>query len=136
MRFCAWILIATGLMFLVGCGSQPSTVTGTVKLDGKPLSSGGVTFHPVGTGASVTGQIDANGSYALSTGDEGGLVPGDYVATVVATEEAATPTDNSKAPAPPKLITPPIYGDQGQSPLKYQVKDGSNTIDIELTSKS
>jgi len=60
-------------------------------------------------------------------------LPGDYVATVVATEEPVVPTDNRVAPPPPKLLTPERYGDRAMTPLKFTGQAGSNTIDIKLS---
>jgi hypothetical protein len=122
-----------------GCGvDHGASVSGTVTLDEQPLTSGAVTFHPASnTGAAAYGQIDSTGRYTLSTGSEQSLAPGQYVATVVATEAAAPPpADNKTLPQTPKLLTPPRYGNAATSDLKFEVVAGSNTIPLELKSGS
>jgi hypothetical protein len=68
-----------------GCGSKgpdrPKTfaVTGTVTLDGQPVSGASVTFAPSGRGTPAIGTADASGRYALkSFGTQQGAVPGQY----------------------------------------------------------
>jgi hypothetical protein len=123
---------------LAGCGSKklPSKVSGVVKLDGAPLSvdgtkitSGAVSFHPVGEGAVATGTIDSSGRYTLDTGIKEGIKPGDYIATVVAT---APPPDDK---TPGQRVTPDKYGSKETSDKKVTVVAGNNDIPLELTTK-
>src|SRR5882724_13108323 len=80
------------LTFIGGCGGgrEPYKkdlvkVTGTLKIDDKPLAGATVTFTPAGNirGLGATGRSDANGNYALKTpmGHEG-ILPGEYKVTV------------------------------------------------------
>jgi len=55
-------------------------------LDGNPLPRGTVAFNPQGLGPSAYGRIESNGEYAIHTGREEGLPPGQYLLTVVANE--------------------------------------------------
>ena len=72
VRFLALVLLALCLL-PSGCGSGTwGTTTGTVAVDGKPLDTGVVTFHPVSGGAAAYGQV-TNGSFTLFTGQQAGL---------------------------------------------------------------
>ena len=51
---------------LAGCFRAPNRVTGTVRLDGQPLTSGRVTFLCDGKGRpAISGNIASDGSYAI-----------------------------------------------------------------------
>ena len=66
---CRWILSIAFMMFVTVCGAsgpQLGAVTGTVRLDGKPVPGAVVTFiskEPDGT--SSDGKTDASGKYRL-----------------------------------------------------------------------
>ncbi len=120
-------------LFTLGCAKHAAQVSGTVTLDGKPLTSGTVTFHPAaGLGAPAYGQIDAQGCYELSTGTGAGLTPGSYVATVVANE--AMPTRSPTEEVQFKLLTPEKYGSTELSDLKVEVQPGANDVPLALKS--
>ena len=129
------IVVVWCLGFAAGCGGpNAAKVSGLVTLDERPLTSGTVTFHPQsGAGAIATGSIDAQGRYTLSTGTDAGLTPGNYVATVVATEEVKPAKANDEPIFRP--ITPARYGDTAQSKLTFEVKAGANEIPLELKSR-
>lgn len=121
------------LLVLSGCSPNAATVTGTVTLDGQPLKTGDVSFHPAGgNGAVAYGKIDANGKYVVSTGDETGLAPGQYAVTVVATEAMPQPTGNVEVI--PKVLTPLKYNTPETTDIKVEVKPGANEIPIDLKS--
>jgi hypothetical protein len=130
-RLLAIVLISAA----AGCSGSAATVTGTVTLDGQPLTKGDVSFHPDGAGAAPAyGQIDSSGRYTLSTGTEAGLAPGNYVAVVVATKDPPQPYDKTGAEIPPIPITPGKYGNVATSDLKVQVKPGKNDVPLALDS--
>ncbi len=121
------IEIALFGLLLTGCGGKhPAQVSGTVTMDGTPLPVGTVVFHPTGEGATAYGSIDKDGSYAVRSGTDQGLVLGEYVVTVVAT--TGPPPDG-------KLLTPTRYGNPKTSDLRCEVTAGSNRFDIALTGK-
>jgi hypothetical protein len=128
------LLLALGL---TGCGNGLSRVSGRITLDGKPLTSGQnvvvtVLFYPEsGRGAPGAGLADSNGNYFVSTGSQKGLPPGNYVVTLSASEY--TPPPGGGMPSR-KLLTPPRYANPKLSGLRTEVKPGSNTYDIQLSS--
>jgi hypothetical protein len=132
-----WSIAVVALLFLSGCGgAYDSTVTGVVKIDGKNLPRGLVGFHPVSPGPSAYAVIDENGTYAVRTGRESGLPPGEYLVTVASNELPATERSAQGGPPPPgKSITPAWYRTKQASGLKFTVKPGKNEINLELTSK-
>ena len=124
-------------LLAAGCsGPNAASVTGSVTLDGQPLTTGDVSFHPDGGngGAPAYGKIDSGGNYSLSTGTDVGLAPGKYVAVVVATKEPPQLYDKTGAEIPPIPITPGKYGSTNTSDLRIEVKAGKNTVPLALQS--
>src|SRR5687767_2466277 len=90
------ILLVAGI---VACGSgAPTTikVTGVGDVDGRPLTTGRITFLPqaVGAGESnrpATGTINEQGQYELSTFKQGdGALPGKYQVAVISNSSEPT----------------------------------------------
>jgi hypothetical protein len=129
----AFLAIALG-----GCGgTYESTVSGTVSLDGKKLTVGTVSFHPIAGGPASYAQVNSDGAYAVQTGREQGLKSGDYFVTVEANERPAEMrSQDGGPPAVGKRITPHWYSAKQTSGLRYTVKGGRNTINLELTSQA
>lgn len=129
----AWPSIVSIALF-AGCNGNSANVTGTVTLDGQPLTTGSVSFQPTTSGPVAYGSIGPEGNYQLSTGTSTGLNAGEYIVTVVATEEARQPAPGEPE-LPPKLLTPERYGNVEQSGLRFTVTRGANKIDLPLTTK-
>lgn len=111
---------------LLGCGGGSSAkltpVEGKVTVNGAPLTSGAVTFHPDTTKGNSTphipvGNIDAQGSYKLMSATEEGAPLGWYKVTVSAQE----PIDPQNPYAPPKYLINPKFSDVGASGLAVEV---------------
>ncbi len=133
--------IGIGLALLVaavaGCGRR-AEVSGTVTLDGVPLTSGVVTFTPRDAGASAYAAIDADGRYIAQTGASVGLAPGDYVVTVAANLPAGEGGPTGPGPYSDgirPLSTPQRYADRSQSPLRALLKSGTQELRLELSSQ-
>jgi hypothetical protein len=134
IRIPAAFVAALGLL-AAGC-SGGGSVSGTVTLDGAPLKTGTVTFHPVAGGPTAIGTIK-EGSYELAIGSDRSIPTGEYVVTVEATEsptpEAAA--DPRSPPKPPRRLTPERYGNKDLSELRATVKAGGNKVPLELKSR-
>jgi hypothetical protein len=123
---------AFAVLLLAGCGQkQAASLTGTVTLDGKPLTTGTVAFQPVAGGPLSYAGIHPDGSYKVSTGTDRGLPAGEYAVTVVASEP---PSNASGGMAVGRLLTPTRYGKAETSDLQFKVSAGNNQIDLRLTS--
>ena len=125
--------------WLVGCGSNLATVTGTVTLDGQPLAgsdkmSGTVQFSPEGgRGATAVGNLDQSGRYHLSTGSRVGVLPGKYLVSVSAVE--IIPPKIAGEAGSGRLATPPRYADAKSSGFTADVAPGKNIFDYALSSQ-
>ena len=82
-----WLAMMTAVC-IAGCSSNADPlnlpprlqpVTGTIAIDGKPLSGIVVTFVPIAEGGSMTlGETDKDGQYRLSYVGMPGCAPGEY----------------------------------------------------------
>lgn len=81
-----WLPAIVLVWSFAGCGpDRPETisVTGTVTLDGSPVSGAVVAFTPVGGGRPATGTTDGSGKFTLTTFDDGdGALPGQHLVAV------------------------------------------------------
>jgi hypothetical protein len=133
------LLLAILCASLPGCGSNLASVSGAIKLDGKPLAGseslrGTVQFSPAdGHGTTAVGYVDENGLYSLSSGSREGVLPGKYLVSVSATE-IIPPKIPGEAPSG-RLVTPQGYANAKESGLTADVARGSNRFDYELSSK-
>jgi hypothetical protein len=138
---------AMGLSLLAGCGggsvSGTVPVTGKVTYKGQPVEGATVAFHSNSAdGRVAVATTGAGGVYELITLDSKGALPGNYSVTVKKTElppeltrdvsmEEAAAKANEPLPMPKELL-PAKYAAPGTTPLEFEVKSGSNTIDLTL----
>jgi hypothetical protein len=147
------LILTTVAACVAGCGGDTSKpklgrVSGKVTYNGQPVTKGIVSFVPRGgagaqTGQSATGELGSDGSYTLTTFDNGdGAVLGEHTVLVIAREEDAAikghgmPIPDSKGQInikAAKSLVPEKYATAGNSPLRYTVNEGSQLHDIELT---
>jgi hypothetical protein len=125
-----------GLLFflLVGCGRGPqlAPVSGTIKLDGKPLALAEVAFQPESHSRASHGIADANGHYVLRYNrDEMGALVGLHMVQIRSATEVTLP--NGKFEIRPQLV-PPRYNSETE--LHREVKPGQNEFDFELSTKA
>jgi hypothetical protein len=138
---------------LSGCGTDPDKpklgrVWGKVTYNGKAVTKGVVSFVPSGgpgaqTGQPATGEIGADGSYSLTTFESGdGAVLGEHKVIVQAREDDPAlkghgmpipDKDGRLNIKPPTYLVPRKYETAEKSPLRFTVKEGSNTYNIDLT---
>jgi len=125
-------LICVVLLFGVcGCGANVSTISGKVTLDGKILDKGDIGFHQEEGAVVSTTRINQDGSYKV--GAEANTLPGNYKVIIIANEFAI-----SKGPGNvlmPTRITPLAYSSKEQTPLKAELKVGSNEFNFDLKTK-
>lgn len=143
-RLC--VLIA--LCAVVGCGKSapPATVAGCLKMNNQPLPHCLVKFVPEsGKDAPkecACGATDDEGRYELRFLDQKvGVAAGKYV-IILDDLDMLQPIDrgNAEAEPPPTAKRPPAskprfnesYFSAAHSPLRCEVKTGSQVIDIEL----
>lgn len=130
------VLVAASLVMLpfLGCqggNSLPmAKVSGTVTLDGAPLTKGRIQFMPdnsKGTrGPMATGQIVADGKFVLMTSAPGdGAQVGCYKVVVNCWEETPFDPNNPKLAPPPKSLIPERYANEQTSGLTAEVKTGT-----------
>jgi hypothetical protein len=131
------VLLAAAVSLLLGCSSSglESQVSGTVKLDGKAVGPGTITFALKGGSSNpATGAIEKDGSYRLKTARTAGLHPGTYQVSLTVFE-APQGRPGERLFVQSKMITPEKYASAGTSGLEYEVKSGGNTINVDLSSK-
>lgn len=133
-------LVSVGLLVtLLGCtggGAPTGKVTGKVTFDGKPVTSGSLTFAPAaGTeGKPAAGAVKADGSYTLSTyAAEDGAVVGRhkviYSPSAGTQQEVQIPEPGKHDEAKPAEV--PFSGLVPKE-SEVEVKAGTNSINIEL----
>jgi hypothetical protein len=123
-------LVCLSCVILLGCGSRP-LVQGTVTYQGQPLSGATVTFVAP-SGHMAAGITDANGQFALTSGEQPAFAPGQYRVTVTKygqSKQAANAADitrmkryqGGRVSAPPESEIPAQYSDVRTSGLEATV---------------
>lgn len=111
---------------ILGCGRdlpELGRVQGTVTLDGKPLPGVAVGFYPLSGGRQALAIADQEGKYDLTfVHGVSGAQTGPNEVTVFWPDETT-----------PAASIPARYNKE--SDLKFDVKPGKNTFDIEMESK-
>jgi hypothetical protein len=132
-RWCVTICLASILCW--SCQQTPTTVAGSITLDGKAISiapneRGTITFQSVSRqGPTATGLLDSQGRFKLATGASSEVAPGKYQVTVSIVQLLPT-TEGAEQGA--KCITPAKYAAASESGLQADVKPGENKIDFNL----
>jgi len=138
----ACLLVACGAFFAGGCGSDTTTLSGTVRFNGRPVNGGSVILYCADKQI-VRGTIDADGRYSIPNVPFG-------TATITVQTHAFVPAgmqiqqklpESVNSPAPPavaaesgKKVTPipPRYSHPEESGLSVDVTSHPATHDIEL----
>lgn len=128
-RYSAVPFLAGMLLIQVGCssGKPAGTVSGTVKYKGAPVTTGSVNFFATDKGTASAAPLDGSGKFTLP----GTLEVGTYKVYI----QPPVPEQLPPGKAPKnvaRLTIPPKYQDLGQTPVTKEVKEGANTIEIEL----
>jgi hypothetical protein len=113
-------LLTLAAVFACGRGARAAddlaSVSGTITLDGKPLTSGRIFFH-LGGGQFVGAKTKEDGTFKMER-----VPAGTYKVTVEASVGA-------------KAVVPARYSAEDKSEIQVEVKKGDNTIDIKLASR-
>ncbi len=127
--------MAWGLMS--GCGGDSGElptvrVSGTLNVDGKPVSKGTVHFHPE-KGRAATGFVQ-DGKFTLFTYKEGdGVVPGKNRLAVEVAEEVPTSDGDTTS----KSLIPLKFTNPDKSGLQLDVRpSGYSNLEINITGES
>jgi len=136
IRQAAFLLTVS--LAIAGCGKsgpEMAKVTGIVKLKGKALTAGSVSFVSTDPKRNnANGNIGPDGRYTLQTTNPGdGAEVGEYTVIVSGIDPNAL---NTAAPGEPlkKMVNPvpEKYEKPETSGIKKTVAKGSNTFDIDL----
>lgn len=116
------------LGLLSGCGDgrpERVPVSGRVLIDGQSVAAGAIRFHPQ-QGRPATGTIKPDGSFVLSTFEEGdGAIPGNHTVTVLAREAIG----DTKL----RWYAPKKYGSPNTSGLSQSIDGATDSVVINLT---
>ncbi|MCI0457725.1 MAG: hypothetical protein L0Z62_12205 [Gemmataceae bacterium] len=135
-----WLPVLLGSLLLAGCGGGSDLppmvpVKGKVTVEGKPVTSGQVSFLPLAVDKdrkvpSSSGTIDASGNYEIFTGGKAGAPLGKYK---VAITPSMVPVEGTKKP--PKAPFNPRYQDPAKTKLEIEVVNNpsAGAYDLKLT---
>jgi hypothetical protein len=133
------LCVAALLVAAPGCGSSGTVdVSGTVKLNGQPLSGALVTFRPEGATGDLggAGKTDAEGKYTLTAVRGGkGVLPGEYRVIV---SKRLNPDGSEPDPKTPPIESqaretlPAVYSDRNATTLRATVSNEARVHDFPL----
>ena len=134
MAFSSRLFVVVMLAAVTGCGGGsggfPKTypVTGTVKLNGKPVDGAMVTFQLDGDKRNAIGTTDKNGEYSMSMFRPGdGAVPGQYKVSIRKENAVAAP---SNAPPPGQIASAELAADYAPPPPTAAVSGGKKKSEV------
>lgn len=121
--------------FLSGCGGGPDavpsgTASGTVKVNGKPLSAARINFVSSATGTGVYADLQSDGSYELPN-----AVPvGDYRVYFTTAGLGDAPPSESGNPELKDALSAVSkkYQSEQSTDLQAVLKEGANSFDFDL----
>ena len=135
-----WLVVCACVVLTAGCQAEPTTVSGLVTLDGKPLAirdgmRGTVVFQPAsGEGNTLNGNIDAAGRFELAAGSKSEVTPAVYWVTVSAVEIIPPSADRPEPSG--RRVTPGKYASAVDSGFRVEVKPGPNEVNLPLVSEA
>ena len=158
LRFSSLLLIC-----LMGCSSAGSgalplhPVTGTLKVDGKPLEATSVALMPVDIASKAkpaVGMTDKDGNFKIATNGDRGAAAGSYkvvlggagVTESSGSQRQLTPAEQVAetmkqqaelvktrgVPVAKKYKFPSEWADAKTSPKTFEVKTGTHTLNIDI----
>ncbi len=131
------LVVFLSLITIVGCGTeQPlGNVNGKVTLNGEPVDQVHVQFIP-DPFSQVPGKMawavtDADGRYEMEYGDSTGKKGAAVGLNKVTLQDLAP--ENSRKGRPPKSRVDRRFHSPFKTPLEFEVKEGVQTFDIEIS---
>lgn len=133
MKFWAMVVLAACLLSTAGCENTGGklAVSGTVSLQGEPLSKGTITFLLPDAQTPTAEALIENGKYSLPA--VSGLLPGKYRVRISAIEEfPITPEEYAagKQPPPNRERIPAKYNTDSQEMV--EVAKGQSQFDFKI----
>lgn len=124
---------------LAGCGggggeSRPEgTVSGTVVLDGQPVTTGRVVLISDALGASAAANLDEDGAFAI----DGPVPAGEYQVFLAPPDRGNEPPGLTPEPPAAQVLTgvPEKYLSQSSTDLNVTVSEGRNEIPLVLSGR-
>ena len=106
------------------------TASGTVKLDGKPISQARINFVSTSTGTGVYTDLQSDGSYELPNA----IPEGDYRVFFTSAGLGDAPPSESGNPEQKDALkdVPKKYQSEQSTDLQALIKEGENTFDFNL----
>jgi hypothetical protein len=138
-RFSRLLVIFCGLGAIAGCQERLATVSGVVKLDGKPVAMsenarGTIVFQSIERkGMSANGLLDAAGRFQLTTGTSRNIAPGKYQ-VAVSIVEMLPKSDEMESGA--TRVSPAKYASGGSSGFEVDVLPTANVFEFDMKSNS
>ncbi len=138
--FLSVVMLSVGIGMLVSAGCGPKLggkvkITGTVMLDGSPLICEGEGESFVNLSAKTGGKGGA-ARFDRGTGTFDMVVePGDYIATVRATDGFEVEDEKRGTVTPAKSLIPGKYNSPGNSDVMVTVPPSGGEVSIQLSSK-
>ena len=126
-----WACLILTAVFLAGCSSGPQKgeVTGTVKVDGKPIERGSISFYPVdGKGQTAGGPI-TGGTYSVKDVTAGAMKVEVRMPVVVGKKKDYDAPGGKWYPVEDEAL-PDKYNNQTE--LRFDVKPGKNEKNWDL----
>lgn len=128
-------LVALISLMSVSCSQSPALypVEGKVIFNDQPLAGALVTFHLKGNtdikAIPSTGMTKEDGTFTLVTGDRNGAPAGDYVVTIICTEQVGV-KKGAISTGPPETIDKlkGAYADKANSKIFVSVTSGDNKL--------
>jgi hypothetical protein len=135
LRLRRWLVLWPALFCLAcsGGGARFNPVQGKVLYKNQPLKGALVTFHPKGANDITTvrpvGLTGEDGTFTVSTGEKDGAPAGEYVVTLICSEEVK--------PKKPFAMEMPeardrfhgTYANRETSKFKVEIKKGVNQLE-------
>jgi len=131
VSFAGLLLLACSCL-VAGCGHDEggATVKGKVTYKGRPVVEGSLSFIPQSM-PTAYGRLQPDGSYALvNHRNSERIEPGAYVVVIVSGANRSLTAEGAQAQQ--ELPVPVSVTNQATTPLKFDVVEGPNTIDIDL----